>query len=61
VIAARLGKICIVSCKVLQVAEKAKKCFISDTELRLGDEIVIDVRLCNIYRGNYPVEYTESY
>lgn len=61
VTAARLGKICIVNCKVLQVVETEKKCFISDTELQLGDEIAIDGRLGNIYRGNYPVEYTESY
>jgi pyruvate,orthophosphate dikinase len=61
VTAARLGKICIVNCKVLQVVETEKKCFISDTELSLGDEIAIDGRLGNIYRGNYPVEFTESY
>jgi pyruvate,orthophosphate dikinase len=61
VTAARLGKICIVNCKVLQVAETEKKCTINDVELRLGDEIAIDGRLGNIYRGNYPVEYTESY
>jgi len=61
VTAARLGKICIVNCKVLQVAETEKKCFISEVELSLGDEIAIDGRLGNIYRGNYPVGYTESY
>jgi len=61
VTAARLGKICIVNCKVLQVAESDKKCTISDVELHLGEEIAIDGRLGNIYRGNYPVEYTESY
>jgi len=61
VTAARLGKICIVNCKVLQVSESDKLCNINDVELRLGDEIAIDGRLGNIYRGNYPVEYTESY
>jgi pyruvate, orthophosphate dikinase len=61
VTAARLGKICIVNCKVLQVTESEKKCSISGAELHLGDEIAIDGRLGNIYRGNYPVEYTESY
>jgi len=61
VTAARLGKICIVNCKVLQVSESEKRCTISDVELRLGDEIAIDGRLGNIYRGNYPVEYTEGY
>jgi len=61
VTAARLGKICIVNCKVLQVAETEKKCFISEVELSLGDEIAIDGSLGNIYRGNYPVGYTESY
>jgi pyruvate,orthophosphate dikinase len=61
VTAARLGKICIVNCKVLQVVETEKKCFISGMELGLGEEIAIDGRLGNIYRGNYPVEYTVSY
>jgi pyruvate,orthophosphate dikinase len=61
VTAARLGKICIVNCKVLQVVEAEKKCFINGVELGLGDKIGIDGRLGNIYQGNYPVEYTESY
>jgi len=61
VTAARLGKICIVNCKVLQVYEAEKKCRINDTKLSLGDEIAIDGRLGNIYLGNYPVEYTESF
>jgi pyruvate,orthophosphate dikinase len=61
VTAARLGKICIVNCKVLQVVETEKKCLINGVELRLEDKIAIDGRLGNIYRGNYPVEYTESY
>lgn len=60
VTAARLGKICIVNCKVLQVSETEKKCYINETELRLGDEIAIDGRLGNIYLGNYPVEYTDG-
>ncbi|MRR55253.1 MAG: pyruvate phosphate dikinase [Deltaproteobacteria bacterium] len=61
VTAARLGKICIVNCKVLQVVETDKKCFINGVELGLGDKIGIDGRLGNIYQGNYPLEYTESY
>jgi pyruvate,orthophosphate dikinase len=61
VTAARLGKICIVNCKVLQVVETEKKCLINGVELQLEDKIAIDGRLGNIYRGNYPVEYTESY
>ena len=61
VTAARLGKICIVNCKVLQVTETEKKCSINGVELGLGDKIGIDGRLGNIYRGNYPLEYTESY
>jgi pyruvate,orthophosphate dikinase len=61
VTAARLGKICIVNCKVLQVIESEKKCSINGVELGLGDKIGIDGRLGNIYRGNYPLEYTESY
>jgi len=61
VTAARLGKICIVNCKVLQVLEEEKKCFIGGEEFHSGDEIAIDGRLGNIYRGNYPVAYTEGH
>jgi pyruvate,orthophosphate dikinase len=60
VTAVRLGKICIVNCKVLEVIETEKRCFINGVEFRTGDEIAIDGRLGNIYRGNYPVEYTEG-
>ncbi len=60
VTAVRLGKICIVNCKVLEVIESEKKCFINGVEFSTGDEIAIDGRLGNIYRGNYPVEYTEG-
>jgi pyruvate,orthophosphate dikinase len=60
VTAVRLGKICIVNCKVLQVFESEKKCYINGEEFNTGDEIAIDGRLGNIYRGNYPVEYTEG-
>jgi pyruvate,orthophosphate dikinase len=60
VTAVRLGKICIVNCKVLEVIESEKKCFINGVEFHTGDEIAIDGRLGNIYKGNYPVEYTEG-
>jgi len=60
VTAVRLGKICIVNCKVLEVIEAEKRCFINGVEFRTGDEIAIDGRLGNIYKGNYPVEYTEG-
>jgi pyruvate,orthophosphate dikinase len=60
VTAVRLGKICIVNCKVLEVMEAEKKCFIGGEEFHSGDEIAIDGRLGSIYRGNYPVVYTEK-
>jgi pyruvate,orthophosphate dikinase len=60
VTAVRLGKICIVNCKVLQVMEAEKKCFIGGEEFHSGDEIAIDGRVGSIYRGNYPVAYTEK-
>ncbi len=60
VTAVRLGKICIVNCKVLEVIEAEKRCFINGVEFHTGDAIAIDGRLGNIYKGNYPVEYTEG-
>jgi pyruvate,orthophosphate dikinase len=60
VTAVRLGKICIVNSKVLEVIEAEKKCIINGVEFHTGDEIAIDGRLGNIYKGNYPVEYTEG-
>jgi len=60
VTAVRLGKICVVNCKVLQVLESEKRCFIGGEEFHSGDEIAIDGRLGSIYRGNYPVAYAEG-
>ena len=40
--------------------EAEKKCFIGGEEFGSGDEIAIDGRLGSIYRGNYPVAYTEK-
>ncbi|MBP1752423.1 MAG: ppdk2 [Geobacteraceae bacterium] len=60
VTAVRLGKICIVNCTLLVVIEAEKKCFINGVEFHSGDEIAIDGRLGSIYKGNYPVEYTEG-
>jgi len=60
VTAVRLGKICVVNCKVLQVLETEKKCFIGGEEFHSGDEIAIDGRVGSIYRGNYPVAYAEG-
>lgn len=60
VTAVRLGKICIVNCRVLEVIESEKRCFINGREFHTGDEIAIDGRLGNIYSGNYAVEYTEG-
>jgi pyruvate,orthophosphate dikinase len=59
VTAVRLGKICVVNCKVLQVLEAEKRCLIGGEEFRSGDEIAIDGRLGHIYRGNYPITYAE--
>jgi pyruvate, orthophosphate dikinase len=60
VTAVRLGKICVVNCKVLQVMEAEKRCIIGGEEFHSGDEIAIDGRLGSIYRGNYPVAYAEG-
>jgi len=60
VTAVRLGKICVVDCKVLQVFEAEKRCVIGKEEFHSGDEIAIDGRLGSIYRGNYPVAYAEG-
>ena len=60
VTAVRLGKICVVNCKVLQVLESEKRCFIGGEEFHSGDEIAIDGRLGSIYRGNYPVAFAEG-
>jgi pyruvate,orthophosphate dikinase len=60
VTAVRLGKICVVNCKVLQVLEAEKRCFIGGEEFHSGDEIAIDGRLGSIYRGNYPVAYADG-
>jgi pyruvate,orthophosphate dikinase len=60
VTAVRLGKICVVNCKVLQVFEAEKRCIIGGEEFRSGDEIAIDGRLGHIYKGNYPVVFAEG-
>lgn len=56
VTAAKLGKVCIVNCKVLQVNEVKKECTINGTVLKPGDIISIDGNLGNIYLGQYPVK-----
>ena len=59
VTAVRLGKVCIVGCRELQVDEKAKTCTINRVVLRPGDRIAIDGQLGNIYKGNFPTTRRE--
>ncbi len=56
VTAVRLGKTCVVNCKMLTVLEKEKRCLINGTELRSGDRIAIDGRSGHIYKGHYSIE-----
>ncbi|MBN1355771.1 pyruvate phosphate dikinase [bacterium] len=57
VTAVRLGKTCVVNCRVLKVNEEQKKCSIKGVEFQSGDRISIDGRLGNIYRGHLPIIY----
>lgn len=56
VTAARLGKVCVVGCRDLEVDESAKVCTINGVVLRPGDKISIDGDRGSIYRGHYPRE-----
>lgn len=55
VTAVRLGKTCVVNCRVLTVLEKEKRCIINSVEFHPGDKIAIDGRSGHIYKGNYPI------
>nr|HPQ42327.1 PEP-utilizing enzyme [bacterium] len=55
VTAVRLGKTCVVNCRVLTVLEKEKRCIINGVEFHPGDKIAIDGRSGHIYKGNYPI------
>jgi pyruvate, orthophosphate dikinase len=57
VTAVRLGKTCIVNCRVLKVNEGHKKCNIKGVEFQSCDRISIDGRLGNIYKGHYPIVF----
>ncbi|MBM3133277.1 MAG: pyruvate, phosphate dikinase, partial [Chloroflexi bacterium] len=59
VTAARLGKVCVVGCKDLQVNEATKTCRINGVVFKPGDAISIEGHLGNVYRGRYPVESVE--
>ncbi len=56
VTAARLGKVCVVGCKNLQVDEEKKTCTIDGIVFKTGDQIAIDGHLGNIYKGHYPID-----
>ncbi len=51
VTAASLGKVCIVSCKLLQVIDSEKTCYLNDNCYRVGDSLSIDGTLGSIYEG----------
>ena len=55
VTAVRLGIVCIVNCKQLEVDEENKCCIINDKKLKSGDEVAIDGHFGNIFVGNYDV------
>jgi pyruvate,orthophosphate dikinase len=55
VTASRLGKTCVVNCRVLQVFEEQKECSIQGERFLAGDPISIDGQLGNIYRGHHPI------
>lgn len=57
VTAAKLGKVCIVSCKALRVNEQKKECEINGVRLKPGEIISIDGNLGNIYIGEYPISF----
>jgi pyruvate, orthophosphate dikinase len=56
VTAVKLGKVCIVNCKALQVNEGKKECIINGVKLKAGEIISIDGNLGNIYLGEYAIK-----
>lgn len=59
VTAARLGKVCVVGCRGLQIDESAKVCTINGAVFRAGDPVSIEGHLGNVYKGRYPVDILE--
>jgi pyruvate, orthophosphate dikinase len=57
VAAEKLGKVCIVNCKVLNVDDDKKICYFGGTKFKGGDWLSIDGNLGTIYAGKYPVIY----
>lgn len=55
VTASRLGKTCVVNCKMIRVDEIEKICALGGELIRSGDELAIDGRLGIIYRGHHPI------
>ncbi len=55
VTASRLGKTCVVNCRVLDVDDEAKTCRIGGHQFRSGDPIAIDGRLGAIYSGHHEI------
>jgi pyruvate,orthophosphate dikinase len=56
VTAVRLGKTCVVSCSNLVVDEDNKRCHLDGHTITTGDQLSIDGKLGNIYKGHYPIE-----
>lgn len=55
VTASRLGKVCIVNCRELNVSESEKNCTINGVTLSSGDKVAIDGSLGTIYKGHIPI------
>lgn len=55
VTAVRLGKTCVVNCRMLTVFEKERRCIINGCEFRAGDPIAIDGRSGHIFKGHYSI------
>lgn len=55
VTAERLGKVCLVKCRGLQVDEAKRSCTINGHEFFSGQPLSIDAALGNVYEGNYDI------
>jgi len=60
VTAVRLGKTCVVNCPALQVDDEEKTCQLNGIHFKKGDEIALDGKNGNIFKGHYPIEETED-
>lgn len=57
VAAEKLGKVCIVNCKDLNVDDDQKICHFGRSLFKVGDWLSLDGTLGTIYAGKYPVTY----